>query len=81
LRAAGVEFRRGTAGGGNQVRQPYLKRVVGPDAWKEFPHADHVHFYGVYIGNYPTLEKGKILRLCEMLNALAAEREATNGRP
>ncbi len=73
LRASGVEFRRGTAGGGNQVRQPYLKRVVGPDAWKEFPRADHVHFYGVYIGNYPTLEKGKILRLCEMLNALAAE--------
>src|ERR1700682_5391043 len=24
LRANGVEFRRGTAGGGNQVRQPYL---------------------------------------------------------
>ncbi len=73
LRAAGVEFRRGTAGGGNQVRQPYLKRLLGPNAWKDFPRADHVHFYGVYIGNYPTLEKGKILRLCEMLNALAAK--------
>jgi CDP-4-dehydro-6-deoxyglucose reductase, E1 len=73
MRAAGVEFRRGTAGGGNQVRQPYLKRLLGPDAWKDFPHADHVHFYGAYIGNYPTLESGKILRLCEMLNTIAAE--------
>jgi CDP-4-dehydro-6-deoxyglucose reductase, E1 len=73
LRAAGVEFRRGTAGGGNQVRQPYLKHLLGPDAWKDFPRADHVHFYGAYIGNYPTLERDKILRLCAMLNALAAE--------
>src|SRR5262249_49769384 len=29
LRAHGVEFRRGTAGGGNQVRQPYLRRLLG----------------------------------------------------
>jgi CDP-6-deoxy-D-xylo-4-hexulose-3-dehydrase len=75
LRKSGVEFRRGTAGGGNQVRQPYLKRLLKPDAWKDFPRADHVHFYGAYIGNYPTLERDKILRLCEMLNALAAEKK------
>ena len=31
LGAHGVEFRRGTAGGGNQLRQPYLRRVVGDD--------------------------------------------------
>jgi CDP-6-deoxy-D-xylo-4-hexulose-3-dehydrase len=70
LRAAGVEFRRGTAGGGNQVRQPYLRRRLGPDAWRDFPKADHVHFYGMYIGNYPTLERDKILRLCELLNGI-----------
>jgi CDP-6-deoxy-D-xylo-4-hexulose-3-dehydrase len=70
LRAAGVEFRRGTAGGGNQLRQPYLRRRFGPHAWKDFPRADHVHFYGMYIGNYPTLERDKILRLCELLNRI-----------
>ncbi len=74
LRANGVEFRRGTAGGGNQTRQPYLSRLLGPDAWKAFPRADHVHFFGAYIGNYPTLEKEKILRLCDLLNAVAGER-------
>ncbi len=74
LRAAGVEFRRGTAGGGNQLRQPYLTRLLGPEAWKAFPRADHVHFFGAYIGNYPTLEKEKILRLCDLLNAVAGER-------
>ncbi len=72
LRAKGVEFRRGTAGGGNQVRQPYLTRLLGPDAWKAFPRADHAHFFGAYIGNYPTLEKEKILRLCDLLNGVAA---------
>jgi CDP-4-dehydro-6-deoxyglucose reductase, E1 len=70
LRGQAVEYRRGTAGGGNQVRQPYLRRRLGPDAWKNFPKADHVHFFGMYIGNYPTLERDKILRLCDLLNGL-----------
>lgn len=71
LKQNGIEYRRGTAGGGNQVRQPYLRDIVGPDAWRQFPHADHVHFFGFYIGNYPSLERAKILRLCELLNDLA----------
>lgn len=70
LKAAGVEFRRGMSGGGNQVRQPYLRKIVGEDAWKNFPKVDHVHFYGFYIGNYPTLETEKILQLCRLLNSL-----------
>jgi CDP-6-deoxy-D-xylo-4-hexulose-3-dehydrase len=70
LRSHGVEFRRGTAGGGNQTRQPYVRRLLGPDAWREYPRADHVHFYGMYIGNYPSLEPEAILRLCQLLNRL-----------
>jgi CDP-6-deoxy-D-xylo-4-hexulose-3-dehydrase len=68
LKTHGVEFRRGTSGGGNQVRQPYLRRLVGPEAYTNYPRAEHVHFYGFYIGNYPTLERDKILRLCDLLN-------------
>jgi CDP-6-deoxy-D-xylo-4-hexulose-3-dehydrase len=68
LRAHGVEFRRGTAGGGNQVRQPYLRRLLDEDAWRDYPAADHVHFFGFYIGNYPTLERGDVVWLCELLN-------------
>ena len=70
LKKNGVEFRRGTAGGGNQLRQPYLRRILGPDAWKMCPNADHVHFFGFYIGNYPSLDRDRILRLCELLNGL-----------
>ncbi len=70
LREQGVEFRRGTSGGGNQLRQPYLRRLLGDDAWKQYPRADHVHFYGFYLGNYPSLEPERIVRLCEMLNEL-----------
>jgi len=33
LRDAGVEFRRGS-GGGNQLRQPYLKTIVPDKEWK-----------------------------------------------
>ncbi len=70
LRAHGVEFRRGTSGGGNQLRQPYLKKLFGDQEAKRFPRVDHVHFYGFYIGNYPSLERASILELCALLNLL-----------
>ncbi len=75
LKEHGVEFRRGMSGGGNQVRQPYLRKVVGPHAFKAFPKVDHVHFNGFYLGNFPTLESEKILELCGLLNSLSATRE------
>lgn len=73
LKQHGVEFRRGTSGGGNQLRQPYLRKIVGESAWRDFPNVDHVHFNGFYIGNYPGLEQSKILDLCKILNRLAGE--------
>ena len=72
LHDAKVEFRRGTSGGGNQLRQPYLRKIVGKDAWKKFPKVDHVHFYGMYIGNYPDLEHERIRELCKLLNGVRA---------
>ncbi len=68
LREAKVEFRRGTSGGGNQLRQPYLRKLLGDREFEKYPKVDHVHFYGYYIGNYPELEQGKILALCALLN-------------
>ena len=73
LRNNGIEFRRGLSGGGNQVRQPWVRKIVGNDAWQSFPKVDHVHSYGFYIGNYPTLEQDKILQLCDLLNAAARQ--------
>jgi len=70
LRGAGIEFRRGSAGGGNQVRQPYLKGIVPADHHKNFPITDHVHFHGFYIGNFPELTFGEIDEICACLNAL-----------
>lgn len=73
MRQAGVEFRRGTSGGGNQLRQPYLRKLIGNSEFKNYPNIEHVHFYGFYIGNYPGLEKDKILVLCSLLNELHSE--------
>ena len=70
LRKSGVEFRRGTSGGGNQLRQPYLKKIVGEKEHEKYPNVEHIHFYGFYIGNYPTLKKEKILKLCAILNSI-----------
>ena len=66
---AGVEFRRGPSGGGNQLRQPYLRRLLG-DEFKNYLQVDHIHFFGFYIGNYPDLEPDKIDALCNVLNVL-----------
>jgi CDP-6-deoxy-D-xylo-4-hexulose-3-dehydrase len=70
LREQEIEFRRGTSGGGNQLRQPYLRDRVAPEELGRFPRVEHVHFYGFYIGNYPGLERSRILGLCDMLNRL-----------
>lgn len=72
MRKANVEFRRGSSGGGNQLRQPYLKNLYkfNDATFKQFPQTDHVHFYGYYIGNFPELKKEKILKLCKLLNSI-----------
>lgn len=55
LREQGIEFRRGLSGGGNQLRQPYLRRLPGMPAPESLPNVDHVHHFGWYIGNYPDI--------------------------
>ena len=70
LKRAGVEFRRGMSGGGNQLRQPYLRNHLKGELWHEYPNVEHAHFYGLYIGNYPDLPREKIIALCELLNGL-----------
>jgi CDP-6-deoxy-D-xylo-4-hexulose-3-dehydrase len=67
LEEVGVEYRLGTAGGGNQARQPYLERyehkVVGI-----LDNSNYIHDYGLYIGNHPGLEQNQIIDLCRRLN-------------
>ena len=68
MRENGIEFRRGSAGGGNQIRQPYLKKYVPNGYHKLFPEVEHIHFYGFYIGNFPDLNDCEIDDICNILN-------------
>lgn len=70
MKREGIEFRRGSAGGGNQLRQPYLKNYVPKNYHKNFPVVEHVHFYGFYIGNFPSLARAEIDSICSVLNNL-----------
>ena len=63
-----IEFRRGSAGGGNQLRQPYLQKFAKNVNFNNFKQVEHVHFFGYYIGNYPKLSKEKIKKICNILN-------------
>ena len=68
LRKNKIEFRIGSAGGGNQLRQPYIRRLFKKDYFLNFPNTEHVHFYGMYIGNYPSLKKSDIFKICNIIN-------------
>ena len=70
MRESGIEFRRGSAGGGNQLRQPYLKGIVPAGHHLDFPQTEHIHFYGFYIGNFPDLHGEEVDALCAILNAV-----------
>jgi CDP-6-deoxy-D-xylo-4-hexulose-3-dehydrase len=64
-----VEYRLGTAGGGNQALQPYLKKfphkVEG-----NLPVANYIHHNALYIGNHPELTTNQIVNLCSKLNSI-----------
>jgi CDP-6-deoxy-D-xylo-4-hexulose-3-dehydrase len=66
LEREGIEYRKGTAGGGNQARQPYLKsfshEIVG-----DLKNVDHVHDYGLYIGNHSEVSEKDIVELCKKI--------------
>ncbi len=68
MEQSNIEYRRGSAGGGNQVRQPYLRAIVDAGDWLKYPEAEHIHFFGWYVGNYPDLSEDEIRRLCRVLN-------------
>ena len=66
LEIEGVEYRVGTAGGGNQVRQPYLEscNIVTHN----LDNVNHIHDFGLYVGNHPELSTYQIETLCKRLN-------------
>jgi len=69
LEEVGVEYRLGTAGGGNQAHQPYL--IEGQYEYRisaRLDTADYIHDYGLYIGNHTDLTEAQIIDLCERLN-------------
>ncbi len=70
LKEAGIEFRRGLSGGGNQLRQPYLQSQSGLPSPESMKVTDHVHHYAWYIGNYPELKQSQIELLGEVLRKI-----------
>jgi CDP-6-deoxy-D-xylo-4-hexulose-3-dehydrase len=61
-----VEFRVGTAGGGNQARQPYLEKYNFIE--HNLDNVNHIHDFALYVGNHPELNNEQIINLCEKLN-------------
>jgi len=64
-----VEYRLGTAGGGNQALQPYLNNF-NHRVEEELSNANYIHHYALYIGNHPELTFGQIVSLTAKLNSI-----------
>ena len=62
-----VEYRLGTAGGGNQALQPYLKKF-NHRINDGLPVINYIHSNSLYIGNHPELTSEQIINLCNKLN-------------
>ena len=64
-----VDYRLGTAGGGNQARQPYLEKfsykIIG-----NLDSSNYIHDNGLYIGNHTDLTDEQIKNLCKKLNKI-----------
>ena len=72
----GIEYRRGSVGGGNQLRQPYLRGIVHEGYHTQFPQTEHLHFFAFYIGNYPGMTTDEVDEICQILNTVVATEEA-----
>lgn len=69
----GIEYRQGSAGGGNQTRQPYVRSLLNFDEKfivDNFPCTEHIHFYGMYLGNYPELTYGEIDQITSVIKSI-----------
>lgn len=69
LKESKIEFRRGLSGGGNQMRQPYMKKNFTFN-FENFKNIEHIHNFSWYIGNYPSLSKDKIDYILENVNKI-----------
>lgn len=65
-----IEYRKGSAGGGNQMRQPYVREEFNfsdKDIKRIAPVTDHIHFFGMYLGNYPELSNESIKEIVNVI--------------
>ena len=65
-----IEYRVGSAGGGNQLRQPYLSKFIKENKIlpKTFVNTEKIHNFALYLGNYPDLSLRNINFICRVIN-------------
>jgi CDP-6-deoxy-D-xylo-4-hexulose-3-dehydrase len=67
LDLSGVEYRLGTAGGGDQTSQPYMEKftyyIQG-----DIDNIEYIHHNSLYVGNHTDLTDEQIIELCKRLN-------------
>ena len=50
-------------------------RIIGEnmrdeDIKRGFPNTEHIHFYGMYLGNYPELKEEEIYEITRIINSI-----------
>ena len=55
---------------GQSIKTAIFEKLFKKKLFQKFPVTEHVHNYGMYIGNYPELTKKNILFICKVLNKI-----------
>ena len=48
----------------------HLKKYVHYDEYKKFPVTEHIHFFGFYLGNYPSMSESEVEELICLINSI-----------
>lgn len=67
LKTRKIEYRKGTAGGGNLTSQPFVKNIK-KKVINNLQNSNHIHNFGLYIGNHTELKEKQIKSLAKNLN-------------
>jgi CDP-6-deoxy-D-xylo-4-hexulose-3-dehydrase len=69
LKTRKIEYRKGTAGGGNLTTQPFVKNIK-KKIINNLQNSNHIHNFGLYLGNHTELKEKQIKSLAENLNKI-----------
>ena len=53
-----------------KIKNNFFHTLFPNKYYESFTETEHIHFYGFYLGNFPSLPKNDIEEICKVINAV-----------